>query len=239
MSLPRAVSLVILAIFIGCGGSNAAGLKSTSQPAPSEQAKQQVAAEQKTHEPAKQPAKAKQPAEQQKESQYLDPNNPKSILYTDTKGNLAGTGDPAKSGIPSEAVKIGAGWHPQALAANILPKDKYGLVDWVKAVKENLIVPRASLDPKEEEMPPLDMNVVIEAKSDFVNDVVYPHYIHTWWLKCEVCHPKIFTPAKGQNNMTMAGIAQGQWCGRCHGKVSFPLTDCMRCHVQPKKAAKK
>jgi c(7)-type cytochrome triheme protein len=83
-------------------------------------------------------------------------------------------------------------------------------------------------------MPPLPLDVLIIAKSDFVDDVIYPHEIHTWWLKCEVCHPKIFVPAKGQNKMTMSGIAEGKWCGRCHGKVAFPLTDCTRCHVSPK-----
>jgi len=32
---------------------------------------------------------------------------------------------------------------------------------------------------------------------------------------------------------------QGQWCGRCHNKIAFPLTDCNRCHSSPKKAAAK
>ena len=34
----------------------------------------------------------------------------------------------------------------------------------------------------------------------------------------------------------MVEIGQGQWCGKCHGRVSFPLTDCVRCHSQPKVA---
>ena len=172
-------------------------------------------------------------------SPAFDPKDPKSILYMDTKGNVAGTGDPTKSGPASEVIKMGAGWHPAALAATLLPKDRYGLVDWARAVKDNIIAPRPSIDPSDDELPPMDMNVVIETKSDFTNDVVYPHYIHTWWLKCEVCHPAIFVPAKGQNDMTMREIVEGKFCGRCHGKVAFPLTDCTRCHVQPKKAAKK
>ncbi|MBI5047472.1 MAG: hypothetical protein HZB54_00785 [Deltaproteobacteria bacterium] len=180
---------------------------------------------------------AKPAAKKTTTTQVLDPKDPKNILYLNTKGELAGTGDPTKSGPASEAVKAGAGWHPAAMAAAVLPKDKYGLVDWAKAVKNNVIAPRHSLDETEEEMPAMDMNVVIETKSDFINDVVYPHYIHTWWLKCDVCHPKIFVPAKGQNNMTMVDIANGKFCGRCHGKIAFPLTDCTRCHVQPKKAA--
>ena len=169
----------------------------------------------------------------------VDPSDPKNPIYLDTKGKAAGTGDPTKSGPASEAAKLGAGWHPAALASAVLPKDRYGLVDWARSVKDNVIAPKHSIDPAEQEMPPLDMNVVIETKSDFINNVVYPHYIHTWWLKCEVCHPKIFVPTKGQNHMTMVEIAEGKFCGRCHGKVAFPLTDCNRCHTQPKKAAQR
>jgi c(7)-type cytochrome triheme protein len=103
-----------------------------------------------------------------------------------------------------------------------------------------MIDPKFSLDPADDsEMPPLDMNILIPAKGDYVDDVIYPHEIHTYWLKCEVCHPQIFIPAKGQNNMSMVGIVKGEWCGRCHNKVAFPLTDCKRCHSSPKKKAKK
>lgn len=184
--------------------------------------------------PAAKPAPAKKG---EKEAPKIDPSDPSSIIYLDTSGKPAGVGDPTKPA--STAYKAGQGWHPQALSATGLPKDKYGLVDWAKLVRENIIKPRPSLDPEEEEMPPLKMDILIPAKGDYVNDVVYPHEMHTYWLKCEVCHPQIFVPAKGTNDMTMVGIVQGQWCGRCHGKIAFPLTDCNRCHSSPKKAATK
>ena len=172
-----------------------------------------------------------------KKAPKIDPNDPTSVIYLGTKGQLAGTGDPNKpAGI---GYRKGRAWHPQALSAAGLPRDKFGLIDWAKIVREGLIKPKASLDPKAEEMPPLKLDIVIPAKGDYVNDVLYPHEIHTWWLKCEVCHPKIFIPAKGQNKMSMVGIAQGKWCGRCHNKVAFPLSDCKRCHTVPKKRAKK
>lgn len=201
-----------------------------SEPAPQQPAS--TVAQTKVAEPAKEAAK-EPAAEAKKPSLILDPKDPKSILYYNTKGELAGTGDPAKSGSPSASYRAGAAWHPPTLASDVLPKDKYGLVNWAKAVKDNLITPRASFDPDDEEMI-MDMNVLIETKSDFINNVVYPHYIHTWWLPCTVCHPKIFIPSRGQNNMSMTKIADGQFCGRCHGKVAFPLTDCTRCHVLPK-----
>lgn len=170
------------------------------------------------------------------EAQKIDPSDPSSVIYLNTEGKPAGLGDPNKP--PSLAYKIGRGWHPTALAAQGLPKDRFGLIDWAKLVRENLIKPKFSLDPSDEEMPPLKLDILIPAKGDFVDDVIYPHEMHTWWLKCEVCHPNIFIPAKGQNNMSMVGIAQGQWCGRCHNKVAFPLADCKRCHVSPKRASK-
>lgn len=176
-------------------------------------------------------------AEKKEVSPILDPTDRTSVIYLGTYGALAGTGDPVKSGPPSDATRIGKAWHPTAMATVLLPKDKYGLVDWAKAAKEDLIKPRAGFTAEEEEDEIImDMDVVIEAKSDFVNDVVYPHYIHTWWLPCSVCHPAIFIPQKGANNMTMVEISRGKFCGRCHGKVSFPLTDCFRCHVKPKQA---
>ena len=166
----------------------------------------------------------------------IDPADPSSVIYLDTSGKAAGVGDPNKPA--SFSYKMGRGWHPQALVSVALPKDRYGLIDWAKLVRENLIKPKFSLDTNDEEMPPLKLDILIPAKGDFVDDVIYPHEMHTWWLKCEVCHPKIFIPAKGQNDMSMVGIANGQWCGRCHGKIAFPLTDCKRCHVSPKSASK-
>ncbi len=180
---------------------------------------------------------AESATKKKKSTKKIDPNDPTSVIYLGTTGKLAGTG----RGIVPAGIgyKKGRGWHPQALNAAGLPRDKFGLIDWAKIVREGLIKPRHSLNPKEDEFPPLPLNIEIVAKGDFVNNVLYPHEIHTWWLKCEVCHPKIFIPAKGQNNITMVGIVKGKWCGRCHNKVAFPLSDCKRCHTIPKKKAKK
>ncbi len=176
-----------------------------------------------------------------KASKILDPTDPTSVIYLDTAGKLAGTGDSRKP--PSKAMQQGAGWHPAALSGEVLPVDKYGLTDWAAAVKQDKIKPKGSLDPTADEMPPLDLDIIIKSKSLYVKDVKYPHWMHTYWLKCEVCHATkggaIFIPAKGQNNMTMVGIANGKWCGRCHNKIAFPLADCNRCHTVPKKKAKR
>lgn len=170
-----------------------------------------------------------------------DPNNPLNPIYLDSKGGTAGTGDISKSGIASPDAKAGAGWHPAALASTNLPMDKYGLIDWAKVVRaNNLIAPRFSIDPaaKADEETILDMTILFETKSTFMDNVPFPHYMHTWWLKCEACHQTvggpIFEMGAGANKVTMVEMSNGIWCGRCHGKVAFPLADCRRCHNWPK-----
>lgn len=102
-------------------------------------------------------------------------------------------------------------------------------VDWVKALNERSIAPRYDrLDPNAAPVV-MDLNIVREVKGSMPN-VVYPHEAHTQWLDCSNCHPAIFVPQKGANQMSMAGILLGKQCGVCHGKVAFPVSDCRRCH---------
>jgi len=170
----------------------------------------------------------------------LDPKDARSLIYLDTKGERAGTGDAKKSGVASQFAKIGEGWHPTALAESNLPLDKYKLVDWVKIIKEGVIDPRWSLDPEADPADEMifDAKILFETMSDFMDNVVFPHEPHTWWLKCEACHDSvggpIFEPMAGANKVRMAEMAGGKWCGRCHNKVAFPLADCKRCHNRPK-----
>ncbi len=122
--------------------------------------------------------------------------------------------------------------HP--LAFYFLPKSEQGsYVDWAAALKYGVIRPVDSLDPNRKTMPPIDFNVVFKVKGD-LPDVIYPHFPHTVWLDCRNCHPKIFVMRAGANQVTMNGIMRGEFCGRCHGKVAFPLYDCNRCHSRPK-----
>jgi len=115
-----------------------------------------------------------------------------------------------------------------------LPKDTENRVNWTASVMGGFINPRGTLDPKDKEKPPLDLNVFIEAKVPLMANVIFPHSIHTYWLKCSNCHPKIFLAEAGANPITMNEIWQGKWCGRCHGKVAFgfwPRANCLRCHM--------
>jgi len=128
---------------------------------------------------------------------------------------------------------------PPLEAYDGLPQTESGLgngVDWVKALDDGHLKPRwERTDPTAEPMV-MDMNIVRVPKSS-MPDVVFPHRQHTLWLACSNCHPDIFIPRRGANQINMAAIVLGQKCGVCHGKVSFPVSECKRCHSQPKKVA--
>ncbi len=121
----------------------------------------------------------------------------------------------------------------RALPLNFLPQTPAGDVDWVSAIRDGLIRPIDSLQSGQVPIPALDFNVVFPVRGD-LPDVVYPHLGHTLWLDCRNCHPGIFVMQAGANRVTMDAIFKGQFCGQCHGKVAFPLSDCNRCHTRPK-----
>ncbi|VAX06939.1 hypothetical protein MNBD_GAMMA26-1979 [hydrothermal vent metagenome] len=142
----------------------------------------------------------------------------------------------------SKFMTIASGWHPLALAKSGLPLDKYGLVDWAKAVREKIVKPLWNLDPEasESNFKTRDTKVLFISKGDSMPDVLFPHDIHSFWLQCKVCHETkggaIFADKAGANNITMMDMSKGKWCSRCHDKVAFPISDCVRCHNSPKGA---
>lgn len=186
--------------------------------------------------PAPPPAPAVAPARAPGIPEQYKGIDPSLLIYLSERGVLGGTGDP--TGVAGEAEKMGMAPHPAAMELAKLPKDKYGLVDWAVAIKTGMVKPLDSLEPGAVAAPPFNLDIVIQTKSNFMNDVVFPHYTHTLWLTCTNCHTQIFQMKAGAHpEMTMPKIASGQYCGRCHNRVAFPLTDCTRCHVKPKETA--
>jgi len=147
---------------------------------------------------------------------------------------LAGCTAKAVEPTPEFAIPIPPDDEPHPIAFEFLPKSKLGYVDWVAAIQQGVITPYGSITEGEVEMIPIDFDVVFPVKGD-IPDVVYPHLPHTQWLDCRNCHPAIFKMKAGSNPVTMQKIVEGEYCGRCHGKVAFPLYDCARCHSKPKK----
>ena len=114
----------------------------------------------------------------------------------------------------------------------LLPKDAAGGVDWVRALEEKAIEPKAGRDPEAQDQPvfPLDVELIPEGQPLF--KVTFPHKAHTEWLACPNCHPGVFQMQRGADPISMAKIYAGEYCGRCHGKVSFAVpTGCPRCHL--------
>ena len=119
-----------------------------------------------------------------------------------------------------------------AEALSVLPPDTAGnKVDWVSALREGYIEPRSFLR-KEKNLELLDSEIIMKGTGDNYY-VLFPHKAHTEWLDCSNCHEKIFKSKAGETPMSMLQILQGEYCGRCHGAVSFPLTECKRCHSVP------
>lgn len=133
----------------------------------------------------------------------------------------------------AEGTDIATRYAPREMAIplTLLPRDKYGLFDWAEGVRRNIIKPISSLDGLKEEEP-YASPVLIKSKREFMNDALFSHDTHTYWLSCNNCHPGIFVQAMGGNpDMTMWKIFKGEYCGRCHDKVAFPLRECYRCHL--------
>ncbi len=143
---------------------------------------------------------------------------------------------PARDGIHDAANPGTALLQWPSVAFEGLPKTNDGnKIDWVKSLQDEKIAPRYELDNPKADPFLLDLVIIRQVKGSMPN-VVYPHLQHTQWLDCSNCHDEIFTPQKGANQISMAGILLGQKCGVCHGKVAFPVSDCRRCHAQPKTA---
>jgi c(7)-type cytochrome triheme protein len=141
------------------------------------------------------------------------------------------------SGIHDPANDMTLQLQPPSVAFAAMPKSLTGNhVDWVKSLETKAIAPRWDRNDPSVPAVVMDLNIVREVKGS-MPDVVYPHKQHTEWLDCSNCHPAIFIPQKGANQISMASILLGQKCGVCHGKVAFPVSECRLCHSKKKAEA--
>lgn len=114
-------------------------------------------------------------------------------------------------------------------ALSKLPPDTAGnMVRWVEALEKGAINPRTNIRP-ETKIRVLDGDILLDLKGG-MPIVRFPHRAHTLWLDCSNCHEHLFKSKAGANKISMLAILEGEQCGLCHGAVSFPLTECSRCH---------
>ncbi len=125
---------------------------------------------------------------------------------------------------------------PPLEAFSGMPSATFGNgINWVEALRKHKIKPRADQLGEKNQFT-LEMNIRMEVPGT-MNDVIFPHRIHTEWLACKNCHTGIFQMKKNGNPITMEKIINGKFCGVCHGKVAFPIANCNRCHSAKKKKA--
>lgn len=124
---------------------------------------------------------------------------------------------------------------PAEALSELPPGQDGNHVDWVAALSSGAIVPRSNIYP-DTTVNRLDLDVLMPDTATMPM-VLFPHRPHTEWLDCSNCHDRIFRSQSGATPVTMLAILQGEYCGQCHGAVSFPLTQCGRCHSVPRPAA--
>jgi len=156
-----------------------------------------------------------------------DMNTIKGISYTDID----------IESIKASAKRLGDELKDGKLNDGKLPLDKLGNIDWLKLEDEGITTPLASIPGKEgivEDKKHTSLIIFTPEGGKALKNVPFSHNQHTSRLECASCHPNIFQDKLNSNDVTMAGLATGQFCGACHGKVgSLPLLDCQKCHNMP------
>lgn len=65
-----------------------------------------------------------------------------------------------------------------------------------------------------------------------VRPVIFPHWFHRIRFRCKVCHHELgFEMRAGSNNVLMADIIDGKFCGMCHNeRIAWGADRCDLCH---------
>lgn len=77
-------------------------------------------------------------------------------------------------------------------------------------------------------------DVVINKRSEKngMRAVVFPHWFHRIRFRCKVCHHELgFKMRAGANELYMADIIEGKFCGMCHNnQTAWGVERCDLCH---------
>lgn len=84
--------------------------------------------------------------------------------------------------------------------------------------------------PSEAEYGDVVLNKLSEKNG--VRPVVFPHWFHRVRFRCKVCHSELaFKMRAGANDVTMADISSGKFCGMCHNnQIAWGADKCDLCH---------
>lgn len=116
--------------------------------------------------------------------------------------------------------------------ADDMPTAQFGNhIDWSAALAEGKIKPANNLSGTRLKAPAIlqkDLNLGTTAPR---SKVAFSHEKHMTEMDCSTCHPEIFNvKKKGTRMFSMELNLYGQFCGVCHMRVAFPMSDCRRCH---------
>lgn len=218
MIRPRYLAAAVTLLLVACGPS-------ASQPAPENGASSSVPAASDQQKPTLE-AQAASSETSQDPLVPVVPPKPQSPWAPLTNDFLH---DPANPSLPLLQ-------EPEEALSVLPPAQEGNHVDWVAALRSGAIQPRTNIYP-ETKIRVIDLDILFEETAGQPM-VLFPHRPHTEWLDCENCHDKIFIEKKGANDFGMLDVLEGRYCGQCHGAVSFPLTQCQRCHSVPRESAK-
>ena len=81
-------------------------------------------------------------------------------------------------------------------------------------------------------------DIVINNYSDEagMRPAIFPHWFHRIRFRCKICHSDLgFKFKAGGNDINMAKIINGEFCGACHnGEIAWSIENCEVCHsAQP------
>lgn len=70
------------------------------------------------------------------------------------------------------------------------------------------------------------------AEKEGVRPVIFPHWFHRIRFRCKVCHSELgFKMRAGANDVKMADIIDGKFCGMCHNNnIAWGPVNCDLCH---------
>jgi c(7)-type cytochrome triheme protein len=117
-----------------------------------------------------------------------------------------------------------------------LPRDKKGMVDWMRALDEKTITPKPGIAADAVEAKVMDGDIEFFNNGTPGKTATFRHATHTQWLSCKNCHPAVFKKADENLQFTHDDMDAGKYCGACHFKVVVVQSGCNGCHVKKKAA---
>ena len=77
-----------------------------------------------------------------------------------------------------------------------------------------------------------DVIINKRAEKEGMRPVIFPHWFHRVRFTCNVCHNNEgFKMQVGANDITMAKLVDGKFCGMCHNnEIAWGLDRCDTCH---------